>query len=257
MSRQKQTHIDKIVDQFSRQAIPFTHVAGHLDSIQTLVEMAGATNQDDVLDIACGPGLVACEFARVSKHVTGIDITSAMIERAGVRQAQKGLENVSWTVGDVSPLPFEDNSYSIVISRYSFHHFLEPQIVLKEMIRVCRPGGRVLVADIAIEAEKSAAFDKLEILRDPSHTHALTQAEFVAMFQASSLSNCRQSAYEVDIELEAQLEASFPEFCDRAFLREMITNDIGVNDFGIQTRNIEGQVRYTVPIGVFVGSKAQ
>jgi len=249
-------HQATIVEQFSQQAIPFAQVPGHLDSIQLLIELAEAKQTDTVLDVACGPGLVACEFATHCNHVTGIDITPAMIEQAQKRQQEKGLTKLSWAVGEALPLPFADNSFSLVITRYSYHHFIDPRAALAEMMRVCKPGGKVLVADVAIDAAKSAAYDRLEIMRDSSHTHALTTEEFASLFQQSGLEDCRQSAYGVDIELEAQLKASFPKPGDTERLREMITTDIGVNEFGINARMAKGTVIYTVPIGVFVGKKA-
>lgn len=179
-----------------------------------------------------------------------------MIEQAQKRQLEKGLTNLSWTIGEAFPLPYADNSFSLVITRYSYHHFLEPRAALAEMIRVCKPGGRVLVADVAIDPAKSAAYDRLEIMRDSSHTHALTTAEFTALFQQSGLEECRQSAYGVEIELEAQLKASFPKPGDTERLREMITVDIGINDYGINARRANDSVVYIVPIGVFVGKKS-
>ncbi|MEI6209171.1 MAG: methyltransferase domain-containing protein [Desulfuromonadales bacterium] len=256
MSQQASTdHQATIVEQFSQQAIPFAQVPGHLDSIQLLIELAEVKQNDNVLDVACGPGLVACEFAAHCGHVTGIDITPAMIEQALKRQQEKGLTNLYWAVGEALPLPYADNSFLLVITRYSFHHFLDPSVALSDMIRVCKPGGRVLVADVAIDPAKSAAYDRLEIMRDSSHTHALTTAEFSALFQQSGLEACRQSAYGVEIELEAQLKASFPKPGDTERLREMITADIGVNEYGINARRANGTIVYTVPIGVFVGEK--
>jgi ubiquinone/menaquinone biosynthesis C-methylase UbiE len=248
-------HQEEIIDQFTRQAIPFTEVPGHLDAIGILVEMSRVGDDDTVLDVACGPGMVACEFARRAKFVTGIDITPAMIGEAEKRQREQGAGNMTWTVGDVLPLPFPDQSFSVVITRYSFHHFLKPRLVLEEMIRVCRPGGRVLVADVAIPPEKAEAYDRLEIIRDPSHVHALTTAEFGRLFSETGLHDCVQSRYDVEIELEAQLKASFPRPGDKERLREMITADIGVNDLGINARRSGNLVFYDVPIGVFVGSK--
>lgn len=247
------THRHHIIEQFSQQAVPFTRVPGHLDAIGHLLEMSGATADDTVLDVACGPGLVACEFARHCRHVTGLDLTPAMIVQAEQRQTEIGLANLSWQVGDVQPLPYADDSFSLVITRYSFHHFLNPSAALAEMIRVCRPGGRVLVADVAMPPEKSAAYDRLEIMRDPSHSHALTTGEFSDLFLGSGLRECRQSSYDVEIELEAQLKASFPKPGDTERLREMITDDIGINDYGITPRRVADSVVYQVPIGVYVG----
>jgi len=256
MSHQnKEPHQSKIIDQFSRQAIPFTQVPGHFDAMQILIELSKVCIDDAVLDVACGPGMVACEFAKHARHVTGIDITPAMIEQAEKRQRELSLENLTWAVGDAVPLPYADNSFSLVITRYSFHHLLAPNKALAEMIRVCRPDGRVMVADVAVDSDKSEFYDRLEIMRDPSHTHALTHEEFATLFKKSGFLDCRQSAYGVDIELETQLRASFPNPGDEPKLREMVTSDIGINNIGINARRENEKVMYTVPIGVFIGQK--
>src|SRR5262249_17334129 len=139
-------HQRLILDQFTKQAVPFSQMQNH--SPELLLAVAGAGPADTVLDVACGPGLLACAFARVVLHVTGIDLTPAMIEQAKVLQQSHGLTNLSWHVGDVQPLPFAAGSHSLVFTRYSFHHFLDPQAVLAEMVRVCAPVGRVVVADV-------------------------------------------------------------------------------------------------------------
>ncbi len=109
-------------------------------ALKLIVEFSGAGASDTVLDVACGPGLVVCAFARVVRHATGIDITPAMLDRARSTATQQGLTNVTWRQGDVLPLPWPDASFSIVTSRFAFHHFLEPGAVLREMARVCRAG---------------------------------------------------------------------------------------------------------------------
>jgi ubiquinone/menaquinone biosynthesis C-methylase UbiE len=131
-----QSHESKIIEQFSQQAIPFTQVPGHLDAMQILIELSDVCTNDTVLDVACGPGIVACEFAKHSKLVTGVDITPAMIEQAMKRQQDQRLDNLEWNIGNAIPLPYADNSFSLVLTRYSFHHLLEPEEALSEMIRV-------------------------------------------------------------------------------------------------------------------------
>lgn len=248
-------HQTQIVDQFTRQAVPFARLPGHLDAIELLLELARPAKDATVLDLACGPGLVACAFAHHAGQVTGIDITPAMLEQAAKRQQEQGLDNLVWQLGDVQALPYADASFDLVITRYSFHHFQQPGQALAEMIRVCKPGGRVLVADVAMPPDKSAAYDRLEIMRDPSHTHALTTVEFSELFLNSGLSDCRQASYTVELELEAQLRASFPLPGDEERIRRMVTEDIGSDTVGINARYQDGVVRYSVPISVFVGSK--
>jgi len=248
-------HQETVIAQFSRQAITFARVPGHLDAIEHLQAASGLFAGDRVLDVACGPGLVACAFASHCTHVTGIDITPAMIAEARRLQEEQGLTNMAWQEGDVLPLPYADKSFSLVITRYSFHHFPDPQAVLAQMVRVCAPGGRVLVADVMVPPEKSPAYDRMEILRDPSHIHALTTTEFRDLFLDSGLAECRQSVYGVEIGLESQLAASFPAPGDEVRLRKLVTNDIGVDELGINSRRQRGEVVYTVPIGVFVGTR--
>jgi len=251
----KKEHREEIIDQFSKQAIPFTKVPGHFDSMELLVRFSKVDADDNVLDVACGPGLVSCEFAKHCKDVTGVDITPDMIKLAVKNQLENNLVNMKWETGEAYPLPYENDSFSLVITRYSFHHFKDVKRALAEMIRVCKPGGRVLVADVGIAPEKSKAYDELEIMRDPSHTHALTTDEFKELFQRSGLTECRQTAYGVDIELETQLKASFPKEEDIPRLRDMVTKDIDIDRLGINARKSAGKVVYTVPVSVFMGYK--
>ena len=77
-----------ILDQFTRQAVPFSEMHARDDAgiHRLLIETADIGPEDEVLDVACGPGLVACEVAKVARHVTGVDLTRAMIEQAEARQ---------------------------------------------------------------------------------------------------------------------------------------------------------------------------
>src|SRR5258708_2824093 len=123
-----------VVDQFTRQAAPFAGSVAMRDeeALRLLVEFSGAAPSDTVLDVACGPGLVVAAFARVAHHATGIDLTPAMIEKAREHAAGLGLTNVDWRIGNVLPLPFADRSFSLVVSRFAFHHFPDPAAVMRE-----------------------------------------------------------------------------------------------------------------------------
>src|SRR5947209_16584717 len=102
------SHNSRILDQFTRQAAPFAAAAPirNQEALDRIVQWAGAGPDDTVLDVACGPGLLACAFARVAKHATGIDMTPAMLEQARKTQQEQGLKNVSWLPGNVYSLPF-------------------------------------------------------------------------------------------------------------------------------------------------------
>jgi ubiquinone/menaquinone biosynthesis C-methylase UbiE len=249
-------HNQTIITQFSQQAVPFAELPGHLQSMQMLIEMSSVSSADVVLDVACGPGLVACEFAPYAKHVTGIDITPRMIEQAEERQQEKSLTNLTWQVGDVLPLPFPDSQFSIVLTRYTFHHFLNPKAVLNEMARVCKPGGKIMIADVVQSPEKVDAYDRLERLRDPSHVHALTFAEIDSIIAASGLANIKTAQYKVEGELEQQLKASFPNPGDEEKIRQMFKADLECDQMGIDVHLQGNEIHFAVPILVVVGSKA-
>src|SRR5262249_9426333 len=132
-------HQDLILDQFTRQAGVFSTSPQITDedALQMIVEAAKPGPEDRVLDVACGPGLVVCALAPHVREATGIDMTPAMLDRARSRAADKRLSNVSWRQSDVYSLPYDDGSFTIVTTRFSFHHFLNPVAVLREMARVC------------------------------------------------------------------------------------------------------------------------
>src|SRR3954463_7139522 len=128
-----------IPDRFTRQAAPFSgmHARDDAGIHRLLIETADIGAEDEVLDVACGPGLVACEVAKVARHVTGVDLTRAMIEQAEARQISLGLSNLTWARGAPPPLDFPDAAFSRVIPRYTFHPFPDPAGVFDEMVRTC------------------------------------------------------------------------------------------------------------------------
>ena len=254
MTNKADEHQRLILEQFTRQAVPFSQMQNH--SPELLLAASGAGPADRVLDVACGPGLMACAFAKVARHVTGIDLTPAMIEQARVTQRTDGLTNLTWHVGDVQPLPFVDASFSLVFTRYSFHHFLDPKAVLAEMMRVCSPGGRVVVVDVFTSGPAQAeAYNHLEKLRDPSHVRALALDELTGLLTQAGLRDVRTQLYKHEVELEQVLQSSFPKPGDADNVRRIFADDLSVNRLGVGASLREGRIQYAYPIVVLVGIK--
>ena len=161
--------------------MPFSTASPITDAnaLRMIVAAAAPTPDDTVLDVACGGGIVVCAFAPQVGHATGIDMTPAMLDRARQLAAEKGIGNVTWDRGDVTSLPYADGAFDIVVTRFSMHHFLDPLSVLREMVRVCAPGGRVVVVDMYASEDpaKAAEWNRAEKLRDPSHVRCLTLTE--------------------------------------------------------------------------------
>ena len=171
------THQSLILDQFTRQATPFSTAAPIADAaaLRLLVDAAEPRPDDAMLDVACGGGIVVCAFAPHLRRATGIDMTPAMLDRARALAAEKGIANADWRQGDVTALPYPDAAFDIVTTRFAVHHFPDPAKVFGEIVRVCKPGGGIVVADTYASADpvKAAAFNRLEQLRDPSHARCL------------------------------------------------------------------------------------
>lgn len=247
-----------ILDQFTRQAVPFRQMPAHSDedAFRIVLEAAGVKPSDTVLDVACGPGLTSCKLAEVAGLVTGIDLTPAMIEQAEALRRSKGLGNLSWLVGDVSDLPYEDGSFSVVFTRYSFHHLLDPRSVFGEMVRVAAPGGRVVIVDVYTRGpEQAEAYNRVERLRDPSHVRALDVEELAGLFRDAGLRDVSTAFYKLEVGLETLLASSFPEPGDAEEIRRIFAEDLGKDRLGVGAYLDDGQVRFSFPTVVLAGRK--
>jgi SAM-dependent methyltransferase len=248
---------ERILDQFTRQAVPFSTAPGIKDerALELLVEASGAGPDDTVLDVACGPGLVVAAFARVARHATGIDVTPAMLARA--RELTADLANVTLDHGEVLPLPYADGTFSIVVSRFAFHHFADPGAVLAEMRRVCRPGGRIVVCDLTASDDpaKAAAFHRIEMLRDPSHVRALTLAELTALFDATGLPAPSPTFYRLPFELEGLISRSFPRPEDVETIRAAYTASAADDGLGLETKRVGTEIRASYRVAILTSPR--
>lgn len=249
------SHTHRILDQFTRQAAPFSAAAPMRDeaALARLVRLTDAAAGDTVLDVACGPGLLACAFAPSVRHVTGVDVTPAMIAQARALQDFKGLRNVAWDIAEVPPLGYADGAFTIVTCRFSFHHMPDPLALLMEMRRVCAAGGRVLVADITPGAAHEAAFNAAEKLRDPSHVRAMPLEELAGLFVRAGLGEIRRESFRLDGELEDLLGRSFPANGDAVRLRQLFARSLVDDTLGIALRRDGEKLRFQFPVGAIVG----
>lgn len=254
------SHQDLIRDQFTRQASVFNAAApiANADALQLIVEAVSPGSDDTVLDVACGGGLVARAFAPYVRHATGIDVTPAMLEEARRNATERGLSNTSWDQGDVTSLPYADGSFTVVATRFSFHHFLDPLAVLREMVRVCTRGGRVVVVDSCPSEDKTkaAAFNRLELLRDPSHTRASPLSELKSLFAAAGLGEPRVRFTELRDVVSNLLARSYPNPGDDAKIVAMFRASAGDDSLGIPVRLDGEAIHYAYPVAIVAATRA-
>ena len=125
----------------------FTRVAASMrESGEALVMTLGITDGLEVLDLGCGDGTTALPAARLGANVLGVDIASNLVE-AGNARAQS-LDNCRFQEGDASDLSeLEDESFDLVVSMFGAMFAPRPFDVAKEVVRVTRPGGRIVMGN--------------------------------------------------------------------------------------------------------------
>jgi ubiquinone/menaquinone biosynthesis C-methylase UbiE len=143
-------HIKRITDEFGRQAQTFDVWAEKTDGqvADRFRAALGKAGQGNVLDVACGPGVVTAAIAPGAASVVAFDATEQMLEKARARCAKAGLRNVQFKRGDAESLSFDEAQFDGVVTRLTVHHFANPQRAFNEMLRVICPGGTAVIVDV-------------------------------------------------------------------------------------------------------------
>lgn len=186
------TQHDAVLERFNRTAEAYVQHGGQRDAAEKLakrLEFAGVKPVDRVLDVACGPGAFVLAAAPRVRFARGIDLTPGMLRQARQFQRERGIENVGFDRGEAEHLPYADGTFDLVSCQFAFHHMPHPEASLREMVRVTRPGGHLLIVD-SLGPEDAATLelrDRIERLRDASHTNSLSAASCLALFEKHGL----------------------------------------------------------------------
>ena len=127
----------------------FTRIASLMrESGETLVNSIGVKPPLRVLDLGCGDGTTAVPMARLGAEVVGIDIAENLVEAGNRRAAEANLNNLKFMVGDACNLQgVEDHSFDLTISIFGAMFAPKPFDVAREMVRVTKPGGRIVMGN--------------------------------------------------------------------------------------------------------------
>lgn len=129
-----------------------------LDEFKTLAKRMseGLAEGSGVLEVAPGPGYFAIELAKRGKYnIKGLDISKTFVEIA-CKNARDARVEVDFQHGNASSMPFEEGTFDLIVCRAAFKNFSQPVMALKEMRRVLRPGGKVLIIDLRRDTPKEA-----------------------------------------------------------------------------------------------------
>lgn len=151
-----------------------------------------------ILDLACGPGIVAEAVAPLASEIVAVDATPEMVRLAAARFARAGLANGRFHVALAESLPFGAAEFDVVVTRLSFHHVPDVSAVLSEVRRVLSPQGRLIAADVLSSEDPgdAALHNALERLRDPTHVRMLTRAAFRQVLRSAGFEPISEEAWE-------------------------------------------------------------
>ncbi len=202
-------HHDVVRQSFRRQVGLFTgpdsqfaRRDGATDWLEPLI------GHELVLEVACGAAHLSEAVAPRVHQVVALDLTPELLALAAERLGSSGIGNVLLQEGDAGSLPFVGGSFDLAFCRASLHHLLDPGRALAEMVRVCRPGGRVAISDLIVPPEVDRErFDAIHRLLDPSHVRALLGEELAALAPAGVAVTAQDptiSRFPFDIAVTAQ-----------------------------------------------------
>lgn len=190
---------DLLTRRFGTEARAFARSPLHRDPgrLARLVTFAEPRAGEEVLDVACGPGIVAAAFVRGGARVTGLDLTLPMLREAAGSGARLLL-------GEAERLPFGGARFDLVVCRNTFHHLPEPGPVVREMARVLAPGGRVVIEDMraAEDLRERDAQETVERLRDPAHARTLPRSELLALLADAGLRAAGEESFDLTVDFE-------------------------------------------------------
>ena len=167
--------------QFSPVAAAYATSSVHAGGpdLAALVAAAAPASHEHALDAGSGAGHTALALAPHVASVTAVDLSREMLDQGAALAAERGLSNLSFVRGDVERLEFQDQSFDLVSSRYSAHHYPHPAAALAQIARVLRPGGRFVLVDVVADEQPAhdTFLNAIELLRDPSHVrdHSISQ----------------------------------------------------------------------------------
>ena len=187
----KPANLEAIQHSFTMQAPNFEGKTVNFSKEEYLnytISRVAPEGQDSVLEAAAGTCACGRSFAPLVQSVVCLDATPAMLQ-IGKQEAEKShLNNMTFVKGYAEELPFLNDSFSIVFSRLAFHHFTNVNVTFSEMVRVLKPGGKLVLLDMEAADEKMRQTeDEIETLRDPSHVKNMSKNEMLELFAAHGL----------------------------------------------------------------------
>lgn len=203
-------HHDNVDKQFGDRASAYLNSEVHATGrdLVRLSECLYAEKEARLLDLGCGGGHASYVAAQHVKSVVAYDLSTKMLNIVARTAKERGYEHLTTQHGYAEFLPFEEESFDIVISRYSAHHWHDVGRALREVKRVLKPGGKAIFMDV--NAPGNAVLDiwlqTVEALRDTSHVRDYNPGEWLTMVTEAGLAISSVSHDRLQLEFSSWIE---------------------------------------------------
>lgn len=219
----KRDHASLVQEQFSPQAQAYLQSEVHAkgDDLERIQRLLSEYPQAEVLDLGCGGGHVSYAAAPLAHRVTAYDLSPEMLATVQAEAAKRGLNNLETVAGPAEKLPFAGSSFDLVISRYSAHHWRDLPQAIKEIWRVLRSSGVLLLVDVISPGvpELDVFLQTIEMLRDPSHIRDYSAGSWLRIVANASLRVDRMKTFRLPLDFASWTKRqNTPEVFSQAIL---------------------------------------
>jgi SAM-dependent methyltransferase len=208
------------------------------------------------LDAGTGTGTFALALAPSVAEVVGVDPVPEVLAEA--RRLAGATANVTFREGDATALPFDAEGFDLAVCSRTLHHVARPELVIAELTRVTRPGGKILLVDqlASLDPLEALAHDRIERLRDASHTRTLSDQDVRGLLDANWLVLRRSQVDREDRDLDRFLDLAACEGPGRQAVMDAVERLVARGEHaGIDLRKTGSGYAMTVSVGWYLAVK--
>jgi len=204
------THNAVVIEQYDSRANAYLSSAVHAkgEDLELMASLIGHRPDAVALDMGCGGGHVAFRMAGLVNKVVAYDLSESMLATVAAEAQRRGLSNIVTKQGAAEALPCPSDSFDVVATRYSAHHWHAFPEGLAQMKRVVKPGGLAIFMDVVTPGVPllDTWLQSMELLRDPSHVRNVSLDEWKAALTSLGFEVGQVSKYRLRLEFTSWIE---------------------------------------------------
>ncbi|HXR93575.1 MAG TPA: class I SAM-dependent methyltransferase [Steroidobacteraceae bacterium] len=252
------THDQAVHDQFDPRAAAYLNSAVHAQG-PDLIHAQELINAlpgplDSLLDVGCGAGHLSFALAPAFRRVVAVDPSSGMLTTVAHAAAARRLLQLEVQQGSAESLPFADSTFEVVASRFSAHHWRFLESGVRQMCRVLRPGGHLLMIDTMghEDALVDTHLQAIELLRDPSHVRNRSVSQWRRLLEEAGLLEVQQAQWPLRLEFTSWAERMRAPPARASLIREL---QLGAAREVHDALSLEADGSFRIQVGSFWARK--